>query len=256
MPATIISPAPIMAQPVVVVGGPTGPAGGPTGPTGASVTGPTGVASTGPTGATGGGATGPAGITGPVGPTGFTGPPGLGATGSTGLAATGVTGPTGSAGATGAGATGPTGTTGPNGGPTGNTGPAGVTGPTGPAQVAGLQFVIDGGGVAITTGVKGYLQVDFACTIQAVTLLGDQSGSIVVDIWKTAYSSFAPPTHPASGDSITASAQPTISTAEKAQDSTLTGWNKTISAGDILAYDVVSVSTLERVTVDLKVLRS
>ena len=90
------TPAPIRAQPVVVIGGPTGPGGGPTGPTGAqgsaSVTGATGY--TGPTGITG--PTGRTGATGAgafTGPTGYTGPPG-----SLGAASTGPTGPTGSIG--------------------------------------------------------------------------------------------------------------------------------------------------------------
>lgn len=91
-------PAPISAQPVVVIGGPTGPSGGPTGPTGpagiATITGatgpsgPTGVlGSTGPTGAPGEGAF--------TGPTGMTGPPGIGSPST-------IPGPTGATGAVGA----------------------------------------------------------------------------------------------------------------------------------------------------------
>lgn len=91
------TPAPIMAQPVVVVGGPTGPSGGPTGNTGPS--GPVGQ-------------TGPTGITGPTGFRGFTGPTGT-------PSVTAFTGPTGF--------TGPAGSFGPV-GPTGFTGPTGVTG--------------------------------------------------------------------------------------------------------------------------------
>lgn len=129
MVVSVNAPAPIMAQPVVVVGGPTGPSGGPTGPTGAAgaaaATGSTGF--TGPTGATGFGATGPTGVTGPLGATGFTGPASVGGTGPTGLI--GPTGPLG---------TGPTGPAGPAGvsGPTGplGTGPAGPTGATGAAS--------------------------------------------------------------------------------------------------------------------------
>lgn len=95
------TPAPISAQPVVVVNGPTGPTGptpgatGPTGPT--SATGPTG--NTGPTGFTGPGITGPTGFSGVTGATGFTGPPGSAATGPTGAGATGPTGVTGPTGA-------------------------------------------------------------------------------------------------------------------------------------------------------------
>jgi len=112
-----------------------------------------------------------------------------------------------------------------------------------------ITFVIDGGGAAITTGEKGHLRIPFKCEIQRATLLADQSGSIVIDIWKDIYANF-PPTD---ADSITASAPPTISTAQKSEDSTLTGWTKAIAADDILAFNVDSVTDIERVTIALKV---
>lgn len=112
-----------------------------------------------------------------------------------------------------------------------------------------IPFLIDGGGATITTGIKGDLMIDFACTISVVTMLADQSGSIVVDIWKDTYANF-PPTD---ADSITASAVPTISTATKSQDSTLTGWTTSLSAGDILRFNVDSVTSIQRVTILLKV---
>jgi hypothetical protein len=119
-------------------------------------------------------------------------------------------------------------------------------------KVTAITFIIDGGGSAITTGEKGHLEIPFACTIQRVTILADQSGSIVVDIWKDTYANF-PPTD---ADSITASAPPTISSAQKAQDSTLTGWTKSIAAGDILAFNVDSCTTITRVMISLKVAKS
>lgn len=174
MTVQVIAPAPIMAQPVVVVGGPTGPSGGPTGATG--VTGPSGINATGVTGATGPfGGTGPTGFgaTGVTGPTGFTGPASVGATGATGAAST-QTGPTGNTGPTGhIGVTGSTGNTGPLGtgptgfsatGPTGNTGPAGgptgpsgvgATGPTGNTGPAGGPTGPTGIGVTGPTGITG-----------------------------------------------------------------------------------------------------
>jgi len=132
--------------------------------------------------------------------------------------------------------------------------PAGSSGGGSSASpgTASLTFIIDGGGSAITTGQKGHLEIPFACTITQVTMLADASGSIVVDIWKDTYANF-PPTD---ADSITASAPPTISSAQKSQDSTLTGWTKAISAGDILAFNVDSCSTITRVTISLKVERS
>jgi hypothetical protein len=117
------------------------------------------------------------------------------------------------------------------------------------ARKYSITFIIDGGGSAITTGIKGYIEIPFSCTIEQVTLLADQSGSIVVNIWKDIYANFPP----AVGDKITASAPPTIATAEKSQDATLTGWTKSISAGDILAFNVDSCTTITRVTLSLKV---
>ena len=112
-----------------------------------------------------------------------------------------------------------------------------------------ITFVIDGGGSAITTGIKGDLEIPFACVIARVTMIADQSGSIVVDIWKDTYANY-PPTD---ADSITASAPPTITTATKSQDSTLTGWTKAIATGDILRYNVDSCATIEKCTLALKV---
>lgn len=281
------NPRPIILGPTGATG-PTGRDGsatntgatGNSGPTGAGATGPTGVQGlTGPTGYTGitgpqgaaanTGATGPSGPTGPTGNTGSTGSASVvtGPTGSTGpqgtngvLGGTGPTGPTGPTGFTGAdGAAANTGATGPTGrtGPTGPTGATGVTGATGTGLVSDITFVIDGGGSVIATGVKGYLYFDFAFTINQSTLLADQSGSIVVDIWLCTYAQFdAGATHPVAGDKITASAPPTITTATKSQDSTLTGWSLTVPAGSVLAYNVTSVTTIQRVTSALKITRS
>jgi hypothetical protein len=116
-------------------------------------------------------------------------------------------------------------------------------------DIASITFIIDGGGSAITTGQKGHLEIPFDCEIERVTLLADQTGSIVIDIWKDTYANF-PPT---SADSICGGNKPTISNAQKYQDSTLTGWTKTINAGDILAFNVDSAATITRVTLALKV---
>ncbi len=117
-----------------------------------------------------------------------------------------------------------------------------------------VPFVIDGGGAVIATGLKGGVQVDVAGTIVAVTTLAldTLTGSIVVDIWKDTYANH-PPTV---ADTITASAKPTITTATKATDSTLTGWTTAIAAGDILFFNVDSVTTLQRVLVSLKIKKS
>ena len=120
-------------------------------------------------------------------------------------------------------------------------------------QTAAIGYAIDGGGAAIVTGLLGgSLRVPFSGTINSVTLLADQTGSIVVDIWKDSYASY-PPTV---ADSICASAKPTLSSAEKSEDTTLTGWTTAIAAGDILRFNVDSVSTVQNVTIILKVTKT
>ena len=115
-----------------------------------------------------------------------------------------------------------------------------------------INFVIDGGGAAILSGVKGDIQFDFDCTITANTLLADQSGSIIVNLWKDTYANYPPVV----GDKITASAPPTLSSAAKAQDTTLTGWTVAVTAGDIIRVNVDADATaITRVTLALKVAR-
>jgi hypothetical protein len=109
--------------------------------------------------------------------------------------------------------------------------------------------VIDGGGAVPTTGVQADVSVPYACTIQSVVLLADQTGSIVVDIWKDTYANY-PPTI---ADTITASALPTISSALKSSDTTLTGWTTSIAAGDTLRFNINSVTSITRLVLTLKV---
>jgi hypothetical protein len=115
-----------------------------------------------------------------------------------------------------------------------------------------IEYVIDGGGSVPATGVKGFIEVPFACTIKRVSLVADQSGSAVVDIWNAAYASFPPVV----GNTITASALPTLSSAQKYQDSTLSGWTTSLAAGSWLAFNLNSATTVTRLTLSLLVQRT
>ena len=84
-------------------------------------------------------------------------------------------------------------------------------------------------------------------TINSWTIIADQSGSIVIDIWKTSYSG-APPTI---SNTITGSALPTITSAAKNQSSTLSGWTTSVSAGDVIRFNVNSVTTITKVTLSI-----
>jgi hypothetical protein len=269
MAAPISIPSPVYARPVVIVPGntgPTGPASGLTGPTGA--TGITGY--TGPSGPTGSSFTGPSGPTGIVGATGFTGPPGNSVTGPAGVASnTGATGPTGATGiATNTGATGPTGVaatgaTGPTGaaGTASNTGATGFTGPTGPSGqgvIFDLAVVFNGQGSTLATGSFVDVRVDFSATVKQVELMGGPTGWAQVDIYKCTFGQYNyAQTHPVAADSITASDKPVLNNTYSYQDSTLTGWNTTINAGDVLRFIIPTGTTgIQQMTVELECSRN
>jgi hypothetical protein len=78
------------------------------------------------------------------------------------------------------------------------------------------------------------------------------SGSIVIDIWKDSYANY-PPTV---ADTITGSAKPTITTDTKANSSTLTGWTTSVTAGDILYFNVDSVTSITNVVLTMKVTKT
>jgi hypothetical protein len=108
----------------------------------------------------------------------------------------------------------------------------------------------DGGGNALTAGKIIYLSnVPYTGTITGVTMLADQSCSATVDVWKVAYAS-APPTV---ANTITAADLPTLSSAQKSNDTTLTGWTKSVTAGDTMAFKLVTSATCQFINVSLQV---
>ena len=123
--------------------------------------------------------------------------------------------------------------------------------PSSPAGAAQGSFgiTIDGGGSAITTGVKGYVEIPYDGTITGWTILGDVSGSCVIDVWKDTYANF-PPTV---ADTIAGSEKPTLSSAIKNEDLTLTTWTTSVTTGDIIGFNVDSASTVTRVTLSIKI---
>jgi hypothetical protein len=105
---------------------------------------------------------------------------------------------------------------------------------------------VDGGTIVPTTGGKGYIVVPYACTVTSWSIIADQSGSATFDV-KLASS--------ISGigamSSIVAAAPPTLSSAQQNSSSTLTGWTTAIPAGGLLQFILSTVSTLNRVTLQL-----
>lgn len=119
------------------------------------------------------------------------------------------------------------------------------------AKTACVNFVIDGGGSAIATGIKGDFVIPFACTITGIAVLGDQSGSIVIDLWQGTIAEQIAGTI-VDADSITASDPPTVSSAIGVDDDTLTDWDATVNALQVIRVNVDSCTTMTRCTLVLK----
>lgn len=116
-----------------------------------------------------------------------------------------------------------------------------------------LEHTSDGGGSALTTGVKGDKRCDITGTIIRWTIECDQSGSMVWDIWKKQFVANSPPTV---ANTITASAKPTLTTAQSATGTSLTGWTTAVTAGDTFRFNIDSISTVTRAVLSLTIRRT
>lgn len=76
--------------------------------------------------------------------------------------------------------------------------------------------------------------------ITSATIESDVVGSCTIEVWKTTYAG-APATN---ANKISASAPITLTSAQKNQDTTLTGWSTSVVAGDIICFCLTSTSTI------------
>lgn len=151
----------------------------------------------------------------------------------------------------------------------GNVGPTGATGPPGPLyfneepegeQVIaalpnpfrrvnkGANWYSNGGALTPAGCNTVYVYCPVPATIRAARMIGTVvAGSAVVDVWaSTAF----PPTV---ANSITASAKPTLSSANLYTDLVLTGWTRYLPAGTWLAFNVNSVSLFTQIELVLEI---
>ncbi|MHB8123497.1 MAG: hypothetical protein ACYDG4_15240 [Desulfuromonadaceae bacterium] len=115
-------------------------------------------------------------------------------------------------------------------------------------NVRAIPFLIGDGSTVLTTTVpiKGAVEVPYACTIIAARIfsLDGISGAIAVSIWKDTYANFPP---------IAADIQDTFSIAASGVKSEETGLSIAVAAGDIIFYNVDSVTSFKHVLVSLTV---
>jgi len=99
--------------------------------------------------------------------------------------------------------------------------------------------VFDGGGSAIAADKKVYVRVPVSGTIIAAYIMADVSGTINIEVWKDTFANFPPLV----ADKISASAPIALSSSQKGEDTTLTGWTTAVTAGDVLCFNVSALAT-------------
>ena len=72
-----------------------------------------------------------------------------------------------------------------------------------------------------------------------------------MDVWKDTFANYPPVV----GDSIAGTEKPTVSGGVSAQDLNLTTWTTSVSAGDVVAFNVDSASVVTRATVQVLITR-
>jgi hypothetical protein len=113
-------------------------------------------------------------------------------------------------------------------------------------RTIGMTF--DGGGSPPTVGSVGYVVAQFAGTIDRWNIVADQSGSAVIDVWKAAGAI------PTDANRIAGTEKITLSAQQLASDTSLSTWSTlSVAVGDVLAFEIESVSTCTRLTAEVRV---
>lgn len=122
------------------------------------------------------------------------------------------------------------------------------------AQYA-IEFIIDGGGAEITTGLKGYLIVPYKSIVGRITALADQVGDIQIDIYRVPIQNMTTGLPPTSSDSMMNGNQIIIS-GDYYYLAEPWSWGPTslqnaglLNRRDILNFNVDSVAGIQRVTI-------
>lgn len=113
-----------------------------------------------------------------------------------------------------------------------------------------ISFTIDGGGVAVSTGSKGFVQVPNNFTVQEWYITADTTTTnLTVDVRKATYDNLPTTTSIVAGSTIS------LTNAQKNRNTSVTGWTA-INAGDFLEFYVTDASNASVVVVSLKGVRS
>lgn len=96
---------------------------------------------------------------------------------------------------------------------------------------------------------KARLIAPYNCTITGWDIIGNTTGSCVVDVWKNT-------TVPTSGNTITGNQKPTLNNQQFNSSTNVSGWTTTVLVNDIFVFNVLSASNINTLTVTLRTRRN
>ncbi len=109
-----------------------------------------------------------------------------------------------------------------------------------------INYIVDSGSFSMLPGNKGSVTLDVSGVIESLTIFSDQQGDLTLDIQKSNYTNFP------NFSSIVGGVYPQMTNSRKIKDDTLSGWDSSIVAGDILTFDVIAVNNINRFLISLK----
>lgn len=123
---------------------------------------------------------------------------------------------------------------------------ANITGMTG-----NFGLNVDGSNSVITSGIKGFLVMPYNATIVGWDIIGNTTGSCMVDVWKT-----TGPSIPTIANTITGTEKPRLNSQQINSDNTLSTWSTSVFTNDVVAFNVVSATTVSRINLIIKVIKN
>lgn len=117
------------------------------------------------------------------------------------------------------------------------------------------QYTFDGGGTTPPPGKRGPLIIPDWLTIRDWYILATNSGSCTFDVYKVTLDEYLAGTVPGPANSICGGAPPTMTSATSATSSAISAWNTRVDQGDVLVFDLTSVSLVQQVTLILRCVR-
>ena len=124
----------------------------------------------------------------------------------------------------------------------------GIPGPPGTAvgsAFGSFEYIIDGGGSVPGTGLRGTIQIPTNCTITGWSLIADASGGAVIDVLKSDFTTYP------SNASICGTDKPTLASSIKQANFTPVAWSTSLAQGDVVQFNLVSVTTCKRLCLTL-----